>query len=211
LRGNIFDADPRSLIQTGRRDIGIQYSLALFITGIERFLGVISDPLVLGNHALSGLPDFVGSGGHVGHFVGLFPSSDGEIVSVFSARPHFEPLKANKNSSSENYYEASPCPSERRTLEATHALFYFIEIGFGGWLGWDRVFWLGFTDRRRAYRGIASILGSIALVCHGVISVTQKDLTNNTLCNTVSRMANVLSAEKQTAIIQEFRNLEPAE
>jgi len=35
---------------------------------------------------------------------------------------------------------------------------------------------------------------------HG-ISVTQKDLTNNNLCNTFNLMANVLSAEKQTAII----------
>ena len=32
-------------------------------------------------------------------------------------------------------------------------------------------------------------------------SVTQKDLTHSILCNTVSGMANVLSAEKQTAII----------
>jgi hypothetical protein len=151
------------------------------------------------------LPQFIdGTAQRIGNsvsFLGLQLGGYGKIVSIFPARPHFKPLKANKDRSSENYYKASPCPSERRALEVAHALFYFFEIGFGGWLGWDGVFWLGFSDRRRAYRGIAFIFGAILLVCHGAISVTQKHLTQLYYCNTVIHMANVLNTDKQIAVI----------
>jgi IS1 family transposase len=122
-------------------------------------------------------------------------------MSISRPAAHFEPLKTNKDCRGKDDKETGSRPSKSGTLESAHLSFYFLEIGFGCWLGWNGVWWLGFTDRRRTYRGIASIGGAIVLVCHGAISVTQKYLTPSHLCNTVIDMANVLSADKQTAII----------
>jgi IS1 family transposase len=140
--------------------------------------------------------------------VRLSLGSIGKIVGVLSARPHFEPLQTDEDSCGENHEETSNSPSKGRTLEGAHALFYLVQIGLGCWLVWPGVFWLGFADRR-ALCGLACILGAIVLVCHGALSALmefdklyyKKCLTDSTLCNTVSDMANVLPLDKQIAVI----------
>lgn len=168
---------------------------------LDRFLGFISNYRDAFREIISRTGDTGCSASNRLNMGRLLAGGCGQGMRILSPRPHFEPLKADEGGSGRDYDETSPCPPESRTLKTAHAFFYFFEISFGCWLGWDGVFWLGFCDRRRAYRGILSVLGAVVFVCHGSISVAQKYLTRNDLCSTVMSMANILSTDKQIAII----------
>src|ERR1700688_4352485 len=65
------------------------------------------------------------------------------------------------------------------------------------WGYWRR----SLTDRERLLIRCFGFVAAVVLLVQAFVIVTQKYLTPTRLCNTVSLMANVLSAEKQTAII----------
>jgi hypothetical protein len=80
--------------------------------------------------------------------------------------------------------------------------------------------WRGrnFTDSERLFVGGFFFVVVVACLVQMFVIVTRKYLTPTHLCNTVSDMANVLTTDKQTAIIavraaimQEARNLDAEE
>ena len=124
-------------------------------------------------------------------------------MSIFRTRTHLAPLKANEGRRYQTDTSGRPCPPESRTLEGVHLAFNIAELLFGCWLccfyGVDR---LGSLVFRVTIRGIGGCILGAALFDHGGISVTQKYLlTHPYYCNTLIPMANVLSIDKQIAII----------
>jgi IS1 family transposase len=204
---HIYECDPCALIVSRSRDAGIKRRLTLPITSVEGLLGIVSNPLVLEDHILGGLSYLVSGSGHIRHFLGLFLGGLGQSVRVSGAGFHFMPLEsyeqAGKQVNADNYH----CPPESRSLVATQFFLYLLEIVGGLWLccvwGVER---LGTLDFRTTVQGFVGLFVGGIFAVHGGVSVTQKLLTPMNYCNTVlaigrAQMANVLSTEKQIAVI----------
>jgi IS1 family transposase len=121
---------------------------------------------------------------------------------------HFVPLQTDENSREKGHQDSDLSPSQRSCLKATHLFLDICELLGGCWLGCFGVTRLGYLSWRQTTIGFAAILMGWGLAAHGGFRLVYRDkvyhkkcLTNITYCNTVSVMANVLSAEKQTAII----------
>jgi hypothetical protein len=162
----------------------------------------------LRNHAIGGLPNPVSGVGHAFHLFCLSLGSYSQIVSIGPARVHLVPLQADKQGSYSRHAHSELGSSQSSLLKATHLLLDLLELLGGGWLACWGVVRLGYLSWKQTAIGFAAILGGWGLICHGgwrLIyrdkSVTQKCLTQRYFCNTVSGMANILSTDKQTAII----------
>jgi IS1 family transposase len=133
-------------------------------------------------------------------------------LTIFSRVVHFVPLSGNEYSSQGRHEDGDFRPSYRRLLKSSHLLLDFFELFGGGWLCCLGVPALGYLDRRQ-FRGWLALFGGGFLIIHGGLRllyvdkiVTQKLLTTPDYCNTViaigrAHMANVLSTDKQIAII----------
>jgi len=204
---HLFHRQPGPLVQSRRRDIGIQNLLALPIARRKRFLGIVGDSPLLRHHVLRGLPDFVGSVRHITHFCGLSVSGLRQRMGIGRTRLHRIPLEADKNTSEQVDANDYPCQPESRTLVVIQLFLYVLEFTGGMllcFLGVNRLDSLDFWAGARAFLGV---MGGTVLVAHSVVSVTQKYfLTTHNYCNTVmvtgrANMANVLSTDKQVAVI----------
>jgi IS1 family transposase len=136
--------------------------------------------------------------------VGLLSSSNGQSASVFSTRMHLPPLETNEDCGKSGHKNSNLRPSQSTALKTSHLALYLAELVVGFWCCIRSVDWLGYLGRKGHF-GLLLLISGYTLAIHGgfriVQSVTQKHLTSSTLCNTISDMANVLSADKQTAII----------
>jgi IS1 family transposase len=186
------------------------------ITSVQTTLSVIGNPLFLSNHAFGGLPDFVGGVGHAPHFLSLGIGGNGQIVSVLRPAMNFIQLPSSENAVDNRGYRSQASKDDDQLIVNRHGSPFLPEgalfpgtailagiacIGVGCyWL----VLGVCFGFRRGHLVAAATVLlFGIALFNIGLwlLLYNKKDLTPIRLCNTFSLMANVLSAEKQTAII----------
>jgi IS1 family transposase len=200
--------DPRPLIGTGSCDAGIESSSALGIAGIRGFLRVVGNSLVLDNHILSSLPNFVSGFGHIPHFFGLGISGLSQHMGILTSFVHFVPLSADEYRSQTRQQDRDLRPAQRRPLKASRLFFNIGELLLGGWLCCYGVTPLGFIGWRKSGIGVFAILVGGALIVHGGLMiiyrdniVPQKHLTSNNCWGTVIDMANVLNTDKKIAVI----------
>jgi hypothetical protein len=207
---HIYHRYPCALLVSGRGDAGVKHRFALPVARIQCLFGIVSNPLILYDHILSSLSYLVGGGGHVRHLIGLFLGGFSEHVSIGGARFHFLPLESDKETSKQVNANNHPCPPKGRFLVASQLALYFLEFAAGLWLGcfW-RVDRLSTLSPWSTIRGCAGVFGAVVLVVHSGLSVTQKLLTTLGYCNTLIasgtlEMANVLSTDKQIAVISQL-------
>jgi IS1 family transposase len=203
--GIIARTKPSSLILARTRDTGVQSGFTLFIARFERLLGIIGNPLILRNHVLGSLPDFVRSFRHALHLVGLVLGLDGEFVSITSSLDDFiERAKANESHDDREHCDPHGCfgcNPRRLVYGILMFLLGFALMKFAFYIVDEPnppiIFRLGSFGI--GVLSCACIFQSLNLILG--ISVTQKHLTPNHLCNTVMDMANVLNTDKQIAVI----------
>lgn len=201
--------DLRQLKPRSRPDLGLS------LNGVDAILR--SFCLLLGNGKLS-----CGVGAR---FCGVSPRLTGSDSQDVSLGGHFLELIPEHYSGSGNSKECKADengiksrPSQRKTLEFSKLFALAIAGCFFGWLASDvlldngrlggrfeHLLWgwrgVGISERERLLLVALGLV--IVAVCwlHFFLIVTRKDLTDAILCNTVNLMANVVSAEKQSAII----------
>jgi len=197
-----------SLIGTRRGDAGVQRSFSLPIACVHRFLSIICNSLFLSDHTFGSLPDFVGSARHGFHFVSLFLGGFGQSVCVGRTGMDFTEGKTSDNCINDGRYrnyarevnDQLVVDRNQSPLLAKCALFGAISCIAVGcyWL----LLALCFDELKPWIAFSVLILGIVLFtLVLSIILYHKKSLTHYRLCNTVSFMANVLSAEKQTAII----------
>lgn len=204
------------LVKLRSRDAGIERCLALSAAGIKRFLGLVSDSLFLCDHTLGSLPDFVGGLGHTSHFLGLGIGGDCEIVSVLGSAMNFVQLPPSENAIDDGSKHGDPRKPDNKFIVYRYSPPFLCQSSFLGWT----VFLAGIVCCGCGCYGVILavcltyscrlfVCGCLALICgaalcNGGICLLlyhKKYLTTYHLCNTFSDMANVLSTDKQTAII----------
>ena len=140
----------------------------------------------------------------------------GVVNQFVSRRPplvHLVKLPGKDNSSQNGDCQTVPCETNHRPLKPGHTFFYllfylllgFAELLFGCWLCWRGVF----ASALNASTAFCLLLVGFPILIHGAFLtirggieiVTQKHLTRGDLCNTVIDMANVLTTDKQIAVI----------
>jgi IS1 family transposase len=139
------------------------------------------------------------------HPVSLLACSDGKIMSVTTPLDDFnEGDNANKSQN-----ESKNCHPDRSGRSNPYRPVRGVLIFLFGFALLKLAFYVADeptpSPLTRCFYVVIG-LASFAFVCHGLYLIVglpyhKKDLTKYSLCNTVSVMANVLSAEKQTAII----------
>ncbi len=131
----------------------------------------------------------------------------GRFGALVGARTHFQPLQGNEYAGQEVNNYNRPRPFQSRTFISIQFALYLLEICCGLRLCFWGVDRLGYLSLRTALCGFGQIVFGTILFVHGSVSVTQKYLlTSPNSCNTLIRigrtqMANVLSNEKQVAVI----------
>jgi len=142
----------------------------------------------------------------------LSAGSFGQMARIDASGLHFTPLQTNKSSRNRTDASSGTHPSDGRALKNIHLMFNFVELLFGGWLGcFYGVDNLGSLDWRVTLRGFCALLGGVGLFVYGGVNivnrishtqtVSQKLLTPYDITYYTNCMANVLSADKQIAII----------
>ncbi len=205
---------PRTFIKSRCSDAGIQRGLSLSVAGLQCISGVVSNPLFLTHHALSGLPDLVGSTRNTLHVFRLGFGSVRQSVSVLGAHVNLVELPSREaaiengghhSNARENDDQLivdrnrSPFLPQRSLLGWTVIAAGIACIGYGCY---NVLLYLCFSASR-IWLGLATLLLGIGLFNLGLFFLLyhKKLLTSCILCNTVSGMSNVLSRDKQIAVI----------
>jgi IS1 family transposase len=163
---------------------------------------------------LSRIGELLSGVGLVGGSIGRIRCGSSHNVSIKSTLMHLVPLETHKYRSEDRNTQSNLGEPDRGFLKPSHFALYVLELICGCWLCFRSVYWLGYFGRK-GHVGFLLLFSGYVLAIHGGVHVvlglvalrqtdeivTQKDLTTSTLCNTVTSMANVLSTDKQIAVI----------